>query len=49
MTVLDSARPEDSETPPKVEFDKELAELLKVKHNTSHIKNFQLLSQQQSL
>ena len=35
--------------PQKVEFDKDLAELLKVKHNTSHMKNFQLLSQQQSL
>ena len=28
--------------PQKVEFDKDLAELLKVKHNTSHMKNFQL-------
>ena len=35
--------------PQKVEFDEDLAELLKVKHNTSHMKNFQLLSQQQSL
>ena len=34
--------------PQKVEFDKDLAELLKVKHNTSHMKNFQLFSQQQS-
>ena len=33
----------------KVEFDEDLAELLKVKHNTSHMKNFQLLSQQQNL
>ena len=35
--------------PQKVELDKDLAELLKVKHNTSHMKNFQLFSQQQSL
>ena len=34
--------------PQKVEFDEDLAELLKVKHNTSHMKNFQLFSQQQS-
>ena len=34
--------------PQKVELDKDLAELLKVKHNTSHMKNFQLFSQQQS-
>ena len=34
--------------PQKVEFDKDLAELLKVKHNTSHMKNFQLFSQQQN-
>ena len=34
--------------PQKVEFDEDLAELLKVKHNTSHMKNFQLLRQQQS-
>ena len=35
--------------PQKVEFDKDLAELLKVKHNTSPTKNFQLLSKQRSL
>ena len=34
--------------PQKVEFDEDLAELLKVKHNTSHMKNFQLFRQQQS-
>ena len=34
--------------PQKVEFDEDLAELLKVKHNTSHMKNFQLFSQYQS-
>ena len=38
-----------SKHPQNVEFDKDLAELLKVKHNTSHMKNFQLFSQQQSL
>ena len=32
MTGLNSALPEDSETSQKVEFDKDLAELLKVKH-----------------
>ena len=43
MAVLNSAFLEE-----KVEFDEDLAELLKVKHNTSHMKNFQLFSQQQS-
>ena len=37
-----------SKHPQKVEFDEDLAELLKVKHNTSHMKNFQLFSQQLS-
>ena len=32
--------------PIKVEIDKDLTELFKDKHNTSHTKNFQLLSQQ---
>ena len=35
--------------PQNVEFDEDLDELLKFKHNTSHMKNFQLLSKQQSL
>ena len=35
--------------PQKVEFDEELDELLKFEHNTSQMKNFQLLSKQQSL
>ena len=35
MTVLDSARPEDYETSPK--FGQDLAELIKVKHNSSHM------------
>ena len=38
-----------SKHPQKVEFDEDLAELLKFKYNTSQIKNFQLLSKQQSL
>ena len=35
--------------PQKVEFDEDLDELLKFKHNTSQMTNFQLLSNQQSL
>ena len=40
--VLDSAGPEDSEHPLKVEFDKDLAEILKVEHKSCHHKIFQL-------